>query len=137
MYDVFADNEGYRSSAELFNLPVPDTVVIKDNALYAIELKACSETNFSKNQNYKINRYKNLSNEVVGNYAVKKLFLEISSLGFCTNNTNPFIKFLRELKVGNTERMLRQCSEVAIRASFYLNIHKYKKWLCPKLLTFV
>ena len=72
VYDVFADNEGYRSSAELFNLPIRDTVVIKDNALYVIELIACSETNFSKNRNYKINRYKNLSNEVVGNYAVPR-----------------------------------------------------------------
>ena len=33
-------------------------------------------------RDYKINRSKNLSNKVLGHYAVKKLFLEISSLGF-------------------------------------------------------
>ena len=74
---------------------------------------------------------------VVENFVVKKLFLEISSLGFYTNDTKPFIKLLRELKIDNTERMLRKCSEVAKRVSFYLYISKNKEWLSPKLLTFV
>ena len=94
-----------------------------------------SGTNLSKSRNYKINRYKNLSNKVVGNYAVKKLFLEILSIESYTNDTKPFIKFLGELKIDNT--LLRKCSEVAIRASFYLYIRKNKEWLSPKLLTFV
>ena len=81
--------------------------------------------------------YENLSNKVIGNYAVKKLILEIYSLGFYTNDTKIFIKFVRELKIDNAERMLRKCSEVAIRASFYLYIRKNKEWLSPKLLTFV
>ena len=75
--------------------------------------------------------------KVVENFVVKKLFLEISSLGFYTNDTKPFIKLLRELKIDNTERMLRKCSEVAKRVSFYLYISKNKEWLSPKLLTFV
>ena len=77
-YDVFADVEGSRSSAVLFSSSLPDTVVIKDNILYAIELTLCFETNISKRRNYKINITKNLSNKVVRNYAVKKLFAEIS-----------------------------------------------------------
>ena len=117
---MFAGLQGYRSSAVLFNSSVPNIVVIKDNILYTIELTVCFGTNFSKSRNYKINRYKNLSNKVVGNYAVKKMFLEILSIEFYTNDTKPFIKFLRELKIDNTEQMLRKCSEVAIRASFYL-----------------
>ena len=67
---------------------------------------------------------------------MKKLFLEISSLAFYTNNTKPFSKSLRDLKIDNTERMLRKYSEVAIRASFYLYVCKNKEWLSPKLLTF-
>ena len=67
----------------------------------------------------------------------KKLFLEISSLGFYKDDTKPSMKFLRELKIGNIEQMLRKCSEVAIKASFYLYIRKNKEWLSPKLLTFV
>ena len=122
--DVFGDVEGYRSSAVLFNLSIPDIVVIKDNFMYAMELTVCFETNFSKRRNYKLNRYMNLSNEVVGNYAVKNLFLEISSLGFYRNDTKPLIKFLREVKIENTERILMKFSEVAVRASFYLNILK-------------
>ena len=118
-YDVFADVEGYRSSAALFNSSIPDTVAIKGNILYTIELTVCFETNFSKSRNYRLNRYKNLSNEVVGNYPTKKMFLEISSLGFYANDTKPFIKPLKELKIHNTERMLRKCSELATKTSFY------------------
>ena len=65
---------------------------------------------------------------VVENFVVKKLFLEISSLGFYTNDTKTFIKFLRELKIDITEQILRKRSEVvAIRASSYLYIRKKKE----------
>ena len=65
---------------------------------------------------------------VVENFVVKKLFLEISSLGFYTNDTKTFIKFLRELKIDITEQILRKRSEVvAIRASSYLDIRKNKE----------
>ena len=84
-----------------------------------------------------MNRYKNLSNQVVGNYIVKKLFIEISTLEFYTNGMKPFIKFCKDLKRNNTDRMLRKCSEVAMRASFFLNIRRNKEWPSPKLLTFV
>ena len=82
-------------------------------------MTVCFETKFSKSQNYKISRY--------NKYAAKKLFLEISSLGFRKSNTRSFIRFLRELKVDNTERILRKYGEVAIRASFYLHIRKNKE----------
>ena len=50
------------------------------------------EMNIQKNRKDKINRYKNLSKEVVGNYIVKKLFIQISTLGYYTNDIKPFIK---------------------------------------------
>ena len=66
--------------------------------------------------------------KVVENFVVKKLFQEISSLGFYTNDTKTFIKFLRELKIDITEQILRKRSEVvAIRASSYLYIRKNKE----------
>ena len=133
--DVFI--EGYRSYAVLFNKSIPDIFVIKDKVLYVIELIVCFEANFSKSWNYKITRYKNLSHAVVGNYAMRTLLLEKCSLGFYLNDTQPFIKFLRELKIDNTEQMLRKCSKVTIRASFYLYICKNKEWLGPKLLAFI
>ena len=57
-----------------------------------MELTVSFEMDFQKIRKDKINRYKNLSNEVVGNYIVKKLFIEISALGFYTNDIKPFIK---------------------------------------------
>ena len=113
---MFADVEGYNSSAVFVDSSIPDIVVINNDLLYAIELTVYFETNFQKSRKYKINRYKNLSNEVVLNYNVKKLFIEISTLGFYTNEMKPFVKFCKDLKINNTDRMLRKCSEVAIRA---------------------
>ena len=123
---MFADVEGYNSSAVFFASSIPDIVVINNDIFYAIELTVCFETNFQKSRKYKMNRYKNLSNEVVGNYIVKKLFIEISTLGFYTNDMKPFIKFCKDLKINNTDRMLRKCSEVVTRASFLHNIRKNK-----------
>ena len=51
-------------------------------------------------------------------------------------DTKLFIKLLRELKLDNTEQMLRKYSEVAMRASFYLNVRKNNKWLGQKVLMF-
>ena len=123
---MFADVEGYNSSAVFVDSSIPDIVVINNDLLYAIELTVYFETNFQKSRKYKINRYKNLSNEVVLNYNVKKLFIEISTLGFYTNEMKPFVKFCKDLKINNTDRMVRKCSEVATRASFFLNIGKNK-----------
>ena len=100
---MFADVEGYNSSAVFFASSIPDIVVINNDIFYAIELIVCFETNFQKSRKYKMNRYKNLSNEVVGNYIVKKLFLEISTLGFYTNDMKPFIKFCKDLKINNQD----------------------------------
>ena len=103
---VFADIEDYNSSAVFFASSVSDIVVINGDILYAIELTSCFKTNFQKRRKYKMNRYKNLSNEVVGNYIVKKLFIEISTVGFYTNDMKPFIKLCEYLKINNTDRML-------------------------------
>ena len=85
-YQMFADVEGYNSSAIFFVSSIPDIVVTNNDILYAIELTACFETNFQKSRKYKMNSHKNLSNEVLGSYIVKKLFIEISTLGFYTND---------------------------------------------------
>ena len=134
---MFGDVEGCNSSAVFFASSIPNVVVINNDVLYAIKLTVCFETNFQKSRKYKMNRYKNLSNEVVGNYIVKKLFIEISTLGFYTNVMKPFITFCKDLKINNTDRLLTKCSELAIRASFFLSICKNKEWPSPKLLTFV
>ena len=136
-YQVFADVEGYSSFAVFFASSIPDIVVINSDILYP-------EKNFQKSRKYK---WTGMSNEVVGNYIVEKLFIEISTLGFYTNDMKPFIEFwepvdlktwkFEDLKINNTDRMLRKCSEVRIRASFFLNIRKKKEWPSPKLLTFV
>ena len=111
---MFTGTKSYNYSAVFFAFSIPDILVSTNDILFAIELTFCFETNLQKNRKYKISRYKNLSNEVVGNYIVKKLFIDISTLGFYTNDMKPFIKFCKDLKINNTDRMLKKCSEVAI-----------------------
>ena len=88
---MFTDLEGYHSSPVFLASSIPDIAVINNDILDAIELTACFKTNFQKSRKYKTNRYKNLSNEVAGNYNVKKLFIKISTLEFYTNDIKPFI----------------------------------------------
>ena len=80
-YQVFVDVEGYNSSVVFFASSLPDIVVINNYILYAISctndiLTVFFEANFQKSRKYK------LSNQVVGNFIAKKLFIEISTLGF-------------------------------------------------------
>ena len=42
------------------------------------------------------------------NYSLK------SALGFYTNDIKQFLRFCEDLKLNNTDRMLKKCSEVAI-----------------------
>ena len=50
---MFADVEGYNSSAVFFASSIPGIVVINIDILYAIELSVCFETNFQKSRKYK------------------------------------------------------------------------------------
>ena len=117
------------SLAVFFASSLPDIVVINNDILYTIELTVCFETNFQKSRKYKMNRYKNLSNEVVGNYFVEKLLTEITTLGLYTNDIKPVIEFCKDLKINNTDQMLRKCCEVGKKLHFSLIVVKTKNGL--------
>ena len=68
----------------------------------------------------------------IRNYSLKYLHFR-----FYTNNMKSFLKFCKDLEINNTDRMLRKCIEVAIRASIFLSIRKNKEWPGPKLLMFI
>ena len=85
-YTIFADILGYKNPSELFRNLRPDIVLLKRDSLVSIELTCCFETNLINSRNYEINRYCNLEEDHNLNVKIKKLFLEVSSLGFLSKN---------------------------------------------------
>ena len=113
-------SDGYESLAKLFNTLRPDLAVVSNNDICVIELTVCFETNSIKSHEYKVERYKNLHNDVRNGYKlVEKLFVEITSLGFHTNNIKPFQRFCKRHNV-DIDRLLKKIDEVSVRASFYI-----------------
>ena len=74
----------------LFNGPGPDIVVKSGNKLTVIELSCCYETNFVKNRNYKIERYKLQDLDVDKKFRVTKLHVEVFSLEVLLKNAQKF-----------------------------------------------
>ena len=74
-----------------------------------IELTICFEINTTKSREYKIKQYKDLKSQLlkpVSKFTV--LFLEITSLGFISNQSyNPFAKYLKSVGVNNDHAIVK------------------------------
>ena len=102
----------------------------------AIELSICFETNFSKARSYKQNKYKNLKADLCKPCnSFKVIFVEFSTLGFPSKHTSDLVKYLKPHGV-NTDRMIKKCMEVCMRASYYMFCRCNKKWTNPDILNF-
>ena len=66
---------------------------------------------------------------------VKKIFIEITSLGLVTTHIENLNSIFKETDI-NYKRMIAKCMEVAMRASFYIYIRRNKRWTYPPLLKF-
>ena len=53
-FNIYCDLEGYCKTSELFSSFRPDTVLVKDDTIYILELTCCFETNTEKSRNFKI-----------------------------------------------------------------------------------
>ena len=67
---LFADIPGscYKQTQELFVGVRPDTAIMKDQEILAVELTICHETNFESSKHYKRDKYKNLNHFKADNY---------------------------------------------------------------------
>ena len=119
-YTIFADILGYKNPSELFRNLRPDIVLLKRDSLVSIELTCCFETNLINSRNYKIDRYCNLEEDCNLNVKVKKLYVEVSSLGFLSKNIKELKTFCRQNAEINVKRMLQKISEVAIRSAYLI-----------------
>ena len=137
-FDLFVDINGFANPTELFYNLRPDIVLLSPNEAITIELTCCFETNFAKSRAYKENRYSNLENDFkLEKRKFKKIFVEVSSLGFQPKQIREFKKLISQNKNINISRMLQKMSEVALRATFYIFTQRGNKWSNPELLNFI
>ena len=134
--NVFVDLLGDDSPASFFNSYRPDLLIVSGGNITAIELSICLETNFSKARSYKQNKYKNLKAHLCKPCNSFKVgFVEFSTLGFPSKHTSDLVKYLKPYGV-NTDRMIKKCMEVCMRASYYIFCRHNKKWTNPDILNF-
>ena len=134
---LYVDIPGYLSPEDLFvSGSRPDLVLVTSDCIFALELTVCFETNLVKSREYKVNRYKDLGNELSSSGKVfKMIFIEFSALGFYTEKMKTFTDFLKLFKL-NHSRILEKCSETCIRSSYYIFNRRNKMWTVPELLLF-
>ena len=111
----------YNTTSQLFTTQRPDIAILDGDHMTVIKLTICFETNTLKSREYKIKRYKAFKSQLlkpVSKFTV--LFLEITSLGFSSNQSyNPFAKNLKSVGV-NSDHAIFKCMETAIRVSYFI-----------------
>ena len=111
----------YNTTSQLFTTQRPDIAILDGDHMTVIKLTICFETNTLKSREYKIKRYKAFKSQLlkpVSKFTV--LFLEITSLGFISNQSyNPFAKNLKSVGV-NSDHAIFKCMETAIRVSYFI-----------------
>ena len=126
-YTIYADILGYKNSSELFRNLRRDIVLLK---------RVSFETNLINSRNYKIDRYCNLEEDCNLNVKVKKLYVEVSSLGFLSKNIKELKTLCRQNADINVNRMLQKISEVAIRSTYLIYTKRNSEWTNPDILKF-
>ena len=111
----------YNTTSQLFTTQRPDIAILDGDHMTVIKLTIRFETNTLKSREYKIKRYKAFKSQLlkpVSKFTV--LFLEITSLGFISNQSyNPFAKNLKSVGV-NSDHAIFKCMETAIRVSYFI-----------------
>ena len=134
---LYVDFPGYLSSEELFESGHrPDLVLETSDTYFVMELMISFETNLITSREYKLNRYKDLKNDLrQKNKRFSLICVEFSSLGFHTKEIKPFVNLLKQYKL-NHSRILDKWAETCIRASYFIFNRRNKNWPLPELLLF-
>lgn len=87
---LYADllDENVLPVCDLFCNCRPDLAVCDANSIHILELTVCHETNMVTSNDYKKNKYKNVSlcgSAVAANRKIASHFIEVSTLGFISN----------------------------------------------------
>jgi hypothetical protein len=127
---------GFPNPSQLFRSTRPDLIVKEGSKITAIELTCPYETNTDSSREYKQNRYKNLRRDLLTpTPQFELILLEITSLGFITENVKDFENFLKKQNF-NTTYITKTLQEVSIRCSYYIYCRRNKEWIHQELLSY-
>src|SRR5882757_1109156 len=93
MYSIYADLPEVNSKPvrDLFIGVRPDIAVVCNENIFVLELTVCHETNIVKSNEYKQNKYKNISSQgstLADGKIISAHFIEVNTLGFISNLEN-------------------------------------------------
>ena len=80
-------------------------------------------------------KYENLEKDCKTNANVKKIFVEVTALGFAPKSINVLNKLLNKHDI-NSLRINLKISEVALRSSYFLYTQHNKQWKENDILKF-
>ena len=79
--------------SNVFDSLRPDIAIKSNDSIITLELTICHESNISSSREYKINKYKNLTNHLlpsVSHYSLNRFTIEVTPLGFISDMSNFF-----------------------------------------------
>ena len=143
-FRLYADIEGFENPATLFKSQQqsltttgpqqndllyrvrPDIAIETRDTLTVIKLTFPYKTNTTKSCEYKETRYKEIKSELLtppSNFQL--IFLEVTSLGFVTENIKTFRNFLKSINI-NERYLIEKLLEVAIRCLYFIYCRRKK-----------
>ena len=153
-FRLYADIEGYDNPATLFrprqqNITAtgpqehsllhrarPDVVIEIRDEINVIELTCSFELKARKSREYKETRYKGIQGELlIPMSRFSLILLEVTFLGFVTENVKLFKNFLKTIEINETY-VIGKMQEVAIRSSYYIYCLRNKVWNEPELISY-
>ena len=127
---------GFPNPSQLFRSTRPDIIVKEGSKITVIELTCPYETNTDSSREYKQKRYKDLHRNLLTLPShFELILLEITSLGFVTDNIKDFKNFLKKQNFDSIY-VIRLLQEVSIRCSYYIYCRRNKEWIHPELLSY-
>ena len=110
----------------------PDVVIEIRNEIIATELPCQFELNARKSREYKETRYQEIQGELLTPKSrFNLILLEVTSLGFVTENVKLFRNFLKTIEINETY-VIGKMQEVAIKSSYYIYCRRNKVWNEPE-----
>ena len=133
---LYVDIPGHFNTDLLFSCPQrPDIVLVTSLKMYIIELTICFETNLKKSREYKSTRYQYLAENVFDKTKdIELILVEISSLGFYTEDIVSFKDLIKSLKQ-DSKRILDKLCETA-HTTYTIVVLRSGVWTNPELLLF-
>ena len=115
---VDLDNTTFQPLSDIFDSLRPNIAIGSGSSIITLELTICHETNIVTSREYKINKYKNLSNRMlpsVSNYSLDNFTIEVTPLDFISDMSD----FFNRLGLKNWSREITKSLRQSVISESY------------------